>query len=204
MMITNTHSYIKFLIEKDPHLKKLFNIVPSISIPFDNDGFHFLMFTILGQQVSAYVASMIFQRFKNSIVPLNAHSLLDKDDDMLRAIGIPFSKIHTMKRVALYCVNNNFHFNTFLDKTKTDLFINLKGIGPWTMDMYEMFVLKNFNHFSFKDLGLIQGLKYIYEQPLNNIEEMKKVSLLWSPYQSIVAHFLWEYWDNFHKGKRNE
>lgn len=202
MTITNTHPYVKILLNQDPLLKNLFDTVTSISIPFDDDGFHFLMFTITGQQVSAHVATIIFNRLKSKVDSLNAHTLLEIDDTVLRSIGLSFSKIHTMKRVATYCIENNFYFNTFLDKNKTDKFISIKGIGPWTMDMFEMFVLKNLNHFSFKDLGLIEGLKHTYLKPLSNIDEMKKVSLLWSPYQSIVAHFLWEYWDVHHKGKR--
>ena len=202
MTITRTHLYVKTLIRQDPNLETLFDTVKSVTIPFDHDGFHFLIFTITGQQVSAHVAHIIFHRLKSIVSTLNPHALLDVDDQALRAIGLSFGKIQTMKRLAHYCVENNFNFNTFLDKTMTDKFISIKGIGPWTMDMYEMFVLKNLNHFSFKDLGLIEGLRHIYSDKKLEIDDMKKVSLLWSPYQSIVAHFLWEYWDVHHKGKR--
>ena len=202
MTLTRTHLYVKTLIRQDPNLETLFETVKSVTIPFDHDGFHFLIFTITGQQVSAHVAHIIFHRLKSIVSTLNPHALLEVDDQALRAIGLSFAKIQTMKRLAHYCVENNFNFNTFLDKTMTDKFISIKGIGPWTMDMYEMFVLKNLNHFSFKDLGLIEGLRHIYSNQKLEIDDMKKVSLLWSPYQSIVAHFLWEYWDVHHKGKR--
>ena len=202
MTLTRTHLYVKTLIRQDPNLETLFDTVKSVTIPFDHDGFHFLIFTITGQQVSAHVAHIIFHRLKSMFSTLNPHALLDVDDQALREIGLSFAKIQTMKRLAHYCVENNFNFNTFLDKTMTDKFISIKGIGPWTMDMYEMFVLKNLNHFSFKDLGLIEGLRHIYSNQKLEIDDMKKVSLLWSPYQSIVAHFLWEYWDVHHKGKR--
>ena len=202
MTLTRTHLYVKTLIHQDPNLATLFDTVKSVTIPFDHDGFHFLIFTITGQQVSAHVAHIIFHRLKSIVSTLNPHALLEVDDQALRAIGLSFAKIQTMKRLAHYCVENNFNFNTFLDKTMTDKFISIKGIGPWTMDMYEMFVLKNLNHFSFKDLGLIEGLRHIYSNQKLEIDDMKKVSLLWSPYQSIVAHFLWEYWDVHHKGKR--
>ena len=202
MTLTRTHLYVKTLIRQDPNLETLFDTVKSVTIPFDHDGFHFLIFTITGQQVSAHVAHIIFHRLKSIVITLNPHALLDVDDQALREIGLSFAKIQTMKRLANYCVENNFNFNTFLDKTMTDKFISIKGIGLWTMDMYEMFVLKNLNHFSFKDLGLIEGLRHIYSIKKLEIDDMKKVSLLWSPYQSIVAHFLWEYWDVHHKGKR--
>jgi len=202
MTLTRTHLYVKTLIRQDPNLETLFDTVKSVTIPFDHDGFHFLIFTITGQQVSAHVAHIIFHRLKSIVSTLNPHALLDVDDQALREIGLSFAKIQTMKRLAHYCVENNFNFNTFLDKTMTDKFISIKGIGLWTMDMYEMFVLKNLNHFSFKDLGLIEGLRHIYSNKKLEIDDMKKVSLLWSPYQSIVAHFLWEYWDVHHKGKR--
>ena len=202
MTLTRTHLYVKTLIRQDPNLETLFDTVKSVTIPFDHDGFHFLIFTITGQQVSAHVAHIIFHRLESIVSTLNPHALLDVDDQALREIGLSFAKIQTMKRLANYCVENNFNFNTFLDKTMTDKFISIKGIGLWTMDMYEMFVLKNLNHFSFKDLGLIEGLRHIYSIKKLEIDDMKKVSLLWSPYQSIVAHFLWEYWDVHHKGKR--
>lgn len=202
MTISQTHPYVKALLKQDPSLKTLFDTVSSVSIPFDDDGFHFLMFTITGQQVSAHVANIIFNRLKALVQSLNPHSLLQLNDDELRSIGLSFSKIQTMKRLALFSIENNFNFNTYLDKNKTDTLISIKGIGPWTMDMYEMFVLKNLNHFSFKDLGLVEALKHIYDERLFSVDEMKKVSLLWTPYRSIVAHFLWEYWDVHHKGKR--
>ena len=204
MTITNQHDYVKTVLKRDPNLTRLFDTIPSVTIPFDDDGFRFLMFTIIGQQVSAHVANIIFNRLKLSLSVLNAQHVMNIPDQALREIGISFSKMSTMKRVAHYCLENNFHFNTFLDKKYTDLFIHIKGIGPWTMDMYNIFVLKDLNHFSYQDLGLIEGLKSVYKTPLKTIEEIKKVSQLWSPYKSIVAHFLWEYWDYYHKGKRKD
>ncbi len=56
----------------------------------------------------------------------------------------------------------------------TKSLINIKGIGPWTLDMYDMFVHKNLDHFLFKDLGLIESIKYMYPEPLQTIDEIKK------------------------------
>ena len=204
MTLTLKHPYVLSLLDKDPNLHHLFETVKETTIPFDDDGFHFLIFTITGQQVSAKVAHIIFNRMKALIHTLTPTSFLTLSDQQLRDIGLSFRKIETMKAVAHYCIKNNFNFNTFLDKKKTMSLIHIKGIGPWTLDMYEMFVHKNLDHFSFKDLGLIEAIKYIYPKPLQTIDEIKKVTKRWSPYQSIVAHFLWEYWDIHHKGKRND
>ena len=163
MIITNQHDYVKTILKRDPNLMKLFDTIPSVTIPFYEDGFRFLMFTIIGQQVSAQVAQIIFNRLNHTLSVLDAQHVMNIPDQTLREIGISFSKISTMKRVAQYCIENNFHFNTFLDKKYTDLFIHIKGIGPWTMDMYNMFVIKDLNHFSYHDLGLIEGLKSVYK-----------------------------------------
>jgi 3-methyladenine DNA glycosylase/8-oxoguanine DNA glycosylase len=71
MNITNKHPFVEKLLIQDPLLKKLFDIVPATIIPFDEDGFHFLMFTITGQQVSAHVAHIIFKRLKSLVMPFN-------------------------------------------------------------------------------------------------------------------------------------
>ncbi len=84
MKITNTHPYVKTLLNQDPLLKTLFDTITSISIPFDEDGFHFLMFTITGQQVSAHVAIIIFNRLKSKVDSLDAQTLLAINDDELR------------------------------------------------------------------------------------------------------------------------
>ncbi len=60
MTITSKHPYVLSLLDKDPNLHHLFETVKETTIPFDDDGFHFLIFTITGQQVSASCCAYYF------------------------------------------------------------------------------------------------------------------------------------------------
>ena len=67
------------------------------------------------------------------------------------------------------------------------------GIGPWSVNMFEIFCLGRLNIFSSKDAGL--------RLAMNNLDMVKKGSDLiyydiyaqrWDPYKSIACIHLWK------------
>ncbi len=71
--------------------------------------------------------------------------------------------------------------------------IQVKGIGPWTAEMFLMFTLGRPDVFSHGDLGLRKGLKKIYgfkKDP--SIKKVEKIIQKWSPYKTFASLILWE------------
>jgi DNA-3-methyladenine glycosylase II len=70
--------------------------------------------------------------------------------------------------------------------------IKVKGIGPWTSEMFLMFVLGREDVFSHGDLGLRKGIKKIYgfkKDPTK--KQTEKIVSRWSPYKTYASRVLW-------------
>ena len=79
------------------------------------------------------------------------------------------------------------------DQEIIDQLIEIKGIGPWTADMFLMFTLHRLDIFPIKDLGIKKGMKKLFK--LDHIptdEFMIKESKRWSPYRTICCLYLWK------------
>ena len=196
------HPYVLYIMEKDRHFKPLFERVNDVFVTYYEDGFSFLIFTITGQQVSAKVAQTLYQRIVSVVGTVSKESILDIEVETLRKIGLSYRKIETMKRLALYVSDPSKQPFLWYDEKDIQSLLEIKGIGPWTIDMYYMFVLKKLDYFSFLDLGLIEALKYMYNKPIKDIFHMKQIVENIAPYQSVLAHYLWAYWDDFHKKRK--
>ena len=74
-----------------------------------------------------------------------------------------------------------------------DMLIKVKGIGPWTIDMFLMFSLGRLDIFPLGDLGIKKGVRILSElEELPSEEELKQISTKWSPYRTIAALYMWK------------
>jgi DNA-3-methyladenine glycosylase II len=79
-----------------------------------------------------------------------------------------------------------------------DELISIKGVGPWTAQMFGMFYLMEPDIFPFKDLGIIRAINQLYSSPDKDLEmrEIIDISNQWQPYRTIASLFLWRSVDN--------
>ena len=67
----------------------------------------------------------------------------------------------------------------------------VKGIGPWSVEMYLMFSLGRLNIFSTGDLALMKSLKILTKNPNLTQPQALKELLKSSPYRSLASWYLW-------------
>jgi DNA-3-methyladenine glycosylase II len=73
--------------------------------------------------------------------------------------------------------------------------MKVKGIGPWTADIYLLMALGRPDIWPAGDLALevaIQRLKAWSRRPTP--EEVKKMSDEWQPWRAVAARLLWHYY----------
>ena len=75
-----------------------------------------------------------------------------------------------------------------------NLLISLKGIGPWTIDMFLIFSKHDLNIFPKGDLAVINVIKSLYG--VDSINDIESIAEKWHPYQSIATLYLWESLDD--------
>lgn len=190
----------KYLIEKDPVLLHLFSKREEIIVTIDDDYFVSLVATIVSQQLSGKAARSIFTRLSNLFDnQITADKLILTSDEDLRGVGLSFQKIKYVKSLAecyLTDIIDLNHLNEMSDDQIIEMLTKIKGIGVWSAQMFLLFSLGREDVFSVLDLGLRNAVKIIYNnQELTNTE-IEEISKKWSPYRSIVSHYLWHAWDS--------
>lgn len=195
--VTLDHPDLQHLMTLDPLLRRLFEQATPFSVTLSHEPFSFMVFTVLGQQLSTKVADLLFARLQAATQPkLSPSSLLSLSFDALRALGLSNAKAHTLLRLAQATLEgylNHEHFTHGSTAAMKHL-RQLKGIGPWSAEMFVMFVLDDIDVFSVRDLGLYKAYTQFFNLALTP-QQLEEKSAQWSPYRAWVAHALWHVWD---------
>lgn len=189
------------------HLKKdpiLFSAISELGIEIkpalEVDIYHSLLSSIVSQQLSTKVVKIIWKRFTDLFIDQypDAESLLAKDHETLRSIGLSNNKALYVKNVAEFYVANDMSFE-FLQKMNDDQIIEyltqIKGVGKWTVQMILMFPMDRPNVFPVDDLGIQNAMKGLYHIDLEKKElknRMLEISKIWDPYKTLASKYLWK------------
>jgi DNA-3-methyladenine glycosylase II len=159
--------------------------------------FESLVKIILGQQLSAKAAFAIFQRL-NQYLELTPKHLLACPDSTLQQVGLSRTKIATCKGLAAALLGDRLNLEQLALASNEQVIHQLtqiKGIGPWTANLYLLFCLERLNSFPASDLAIqvsYQWLKGLPRRP-TSVELLEACTTL-SPYQGGAAHLLWHYY----------
>ena len=156
---------------------------------------------IIEQQISFKAAITIKKKFDDLTKILSNREILEIDNEIIQSIGISFRKVDYIKNIISFFENEKPDFSALNDKEISKKLCSIKGIGPWTSEMFLLFVFHKPDIFSFGDIALINSIKINYN--LNNHDEIKELTLKWKPYRSIASLILWKSIENqiFYKKK---
>ncbi len=168
----------------------------------EEDYFINLTRSIIGQQLSGKAASTIIGRFENLFPKkkISAKYLINLSDEVLRKVGMSYSKASFIKDLAKKILTGEVSFkniNKLSDEDVINHLTKVKGIGPWTAEMFLMFSLARPNIFSHKDLGLNRAIQKLYgfKKP-PTIKQIERIISKWEPYKTFASFALWESLNN--------
>ena len=197
----NSHKKILHHLKAD---KKLFMAISDLNYEIrpslDIDIYHSLLSSIVSQQLSIKVVKIIWNRFTDLFVDSypDAESLLAKDHDVLRGIGLSNNKANYVKNVAEFYLENNMSFDYFQamsDDEIIEYLTQIKGVGKWTVQMILMFPMDRPNVFPVDDLGIQNAMKSLYKIDLEKKElktRMHEIATKWEPYRTLASKYLWK------------
>tara|TARA_Y100000287_G_scaffold152649_1_gene128544 strand:+ start:583 stop:1206 length:624 start_codon:yes stop_codon:yes gene_type:complete len=156
---------------------------------------------IIEQQISFKAAITIKKKFDDLTKILSNREILEIDNKIIQSIGISFRKVDYIKNIISFFENEKPNFSALNDKEISKKLCSIKGIGPWTSEMFLLFVFHKPDIFSFGDIALINSIKVNYN--LSNHDEIKELTLKWKPFRSIASLLLWKSIENqiFYKKK---
>ena len=197
-------------LKKDKVLKEVINnstneIKPSLEF----DIYHYLLDSIVSQQLSVKVADIIFNRVLDLFPERypEAKQLIYLEDEILRKAGLSYRKVSYLKNVAEFSLTKSMEFE-FLQKMTDDEIIDyltqIKGVGKWTVQMLLMFPLDRPDVFPIDDLGIQTNMKAIYglvsdkndPNTLTKKElklELEKIATNWKPYRTLASKHIWNW-----------
>ena len=194
----NMKKAISTLEENDPGLKPLFDTYETPVLSIGKNYFWSLCRSIIYQQLSGKAAKSIADRFvelyKNSEYP-NPQEVLHTDVKVLRNTGLSGAKTGYIHNIARAFIDNDIqidHFPYISDNDIKGQLIKIKGIGPWTVEMFLIFTLNRPDIFPATDLGIQKGYQRYYRlQTLPKPYDMIEKAEQWRPYRSVVTLYLW-------------
>jgi DNA-3-methyladenine glycosylase II len=184
---------------KDPDLvERLIAIGGRPPLRRREPGFAGLAAIIVSQQVSVASASAIFQRLEALIVPLEAPLLAKATEESLRACGLSAAKIRTLRAVAAAVIDGGLDLEGLsrLDAEEAHkALIAVKGVGPWTADIFLLFCLGHPDAFPAGDLALQEAAKLalnLNRRP--DAARLERIAERWRPLRGVAARMLWAYY----------
>jgi len=157
------------------------------------DGFQTLLQAIVSQQVSVAAANAIWSRleFENFLDP---HKILQTNEVHLKTVGLSRQKIRYAKALAAADLDY-MALRKEGDDEVIKILTEVPGIGVWTAEIYAMFSLKRADVFAAGDLALKESVRLLFsldERPTES--ELRVRAKKWSPWRSVAALLLWDYY----------
>jgi DNA-3-methyladenine glycosylase II len=171
------------------------NLEPTLEPPFT-----MLMRSILYQQLAYKAAKTIHDRFLDLVGRLTPTNVLSKTQEELRSVGLSRQKASYIHNVAEAFGRGGFlwkyrkieSLSNLPTNEITDLFIQIKGVGVWTVQMYLIFSLGRLDVLSSGDLGVRKGMMKLYG--LDKMPTQKEVDALaepWHPLETVGTFLSW-------------
>ena len=191
-MLAEWDKAVTDLSKSDDIIAKIITDYPKERMEMKNDTLHTLVRSVVGQQISVRAADAIWNRLdeacNNSITENNLLKLSIED---MRKTGLSNTKSNYIMNI----VNANLSeldWEDMNDEEVSNELCKIKGIGPWTADMFLIFRLGRTNILPLGDIGLINAINLHY----NNKEKLSKEELMkfkekWSPWCSIATWYMW-------------
>ena len=187
----------KKLSELDDDLKYIINKYNLPDSRKESNTFETLMRIIIGQQISRKAAESIYQKLKEKKIT-TYKNFLNTDDKYLKNLGLSFRKIMYIKDLAKNIYEKKIKLNEFKKSSSEVVYnslIKIKGIGKWTINNYQLFVLEDCDAWPGGDLAVqeaIKSLKNLDVRPDEN--ESNNIAEKWRPFRGSAALLLWHYY----------
>ncbi|MDP9053218.1 MAG: DNA-3-methyladenine glycosylase 2 family protein [Acidobacteriota bacterium] len=195
-------SALKHLKKSDPVIAAIIQRVGPYAIQYREPTFETLVRSIVYQQLSGRVASVIFGRLHAAAGEerLTPAGVLKMRSERMRKLGLSTQKTLYIRELAKHTKRGAVVFGNLPqidDAEVIDHLTRVKGIGVWTAQMFLIFALRRPDVLPVADLGIRSAMKKAYGlDGLPKPAAMEEIAAAWKPYSSIACWYLWRSLEN--------
>jgi DNA-3-methyladenine glycosylase II len=162
------------------------------------DRYGTLVRSIVGQQLSTASARAIFARLIERYggrTPTPEEVLEDDPDELRTAAGLSHAKVAFLRSLAEHVIDGSLELDRLDDlpdeQVRAEL-VAVKGIGPWSADLFLMFQLQRPDVVPSGDLGIRRAVMVRYGlEEMPSVAEVERIAEPWRPHRTLASLFLW-------------
>lgn len=192
---------LKHLCNADPILAAVIQKVGPLETSRDReDHFRALCRIVVGQQLSVAVARSIWNRVEAHFSPdFSPHAVLETSEEQLRTLGLSGAKARYLLALATHINEGKLQIErleTLPDEEIAREIVEVKGLGPWSADMFLMFHLNRPDVLPVGDLGIREAIKRLYGlENRPDAARMTQIAESWRPFRTLASRYLWKFLD---------
>ena len=140
----------------------------------------------MAQQVSTSVACRLAERVRAAYPTLTTPSPTAVPDwKSLRALGLPERRAQCC--TAILQRSGDIRRNISQGQPLEDALAGIKGIGPWTIAVFRIMVLREPDVLPLGDVGLERAIANVYVKT----QRVENLGETWRPFRSVACWYLW-------------
>jgi DNA-3-methyladenine glycosylase II len=184
-------------LKKDPVMADIIRQAGPFSMQYRPPAFETLVRSIVYQQLSGKVASVIYGRVQAAVgsAGVTPDSIMKLRVDRMRRLGLSQAKTTYIRELAKHTRRGSVVFEALADMEDAAVIEHLtqvKGIGVWTAQMFLIFALRRTDVLPVADLGIRAAMKKAYGlAELPKPAEMERIASAWRPWASVASWYLW-------------
>lgn len=186
---------LDYLCKQDPILAKAIQAIGPIQRKVNPDLFSALITSIVGQQISTKAARTVNERLLSLLGEVNPVTIINTPIKTIQQCGMSFRKADNIKQIGELFASGEFDVETLKALDDTEFIKELtkiKGVGSWTAEMLLIHSLQRKNVISFKDLGILRGIKILYGIDEVTTKQFNVLKERYAPYATLATIYLWE------------
>ena len=189
----------KSLIESDPKLGKVIKNNGHLKFSIKKiDPFNELVNIVISQFISTKAAKGIKEKMLKQLNEESFKILSFKNltVNQIKSLGLSKNKAKSIKSLVLFFSQNPNSKNLYRlsEEERYDNLIKIFGIGKWSIEMFEMFCVRNKNIFSSGDAAIRVAMEELrMVKKTSDFEKYDKYAKKWDPYKTIACLHLWHF-----------
>lgn len=189
---------LRWLKERDPMLAKIAEAVDHVPLRRTDAGFESLVKIIVSQQVSVQSADAIWKRLTATIAPLDPENFIERGEPAWIEAGLSRPKQKALCALCDAIKEESLVLDGLGDMPAVEAIKHLtkvKGIGPWTAEVYLLFAVGHPDIFPAGDLALQNAARHAFnlaERP--DEKQLRSMAESWAPWRGVSARLFWAYY----------
>jgi DNA-3-methyladenine glycosylase II len=191
------------LAASDPVLARVIDVVGSCTLQPDPqpDLFQALLRSIIFQQLHGKAATAIHARVVALMPTPTAAALQTLSDASLRAAGLSANKLLAVRDLATKTLDGTVPpvavAANLTDEKLIEYLTQVRGVGPWTVQMLMIFYLGRVDVMPASDFGIRKAFSLLYRRgrPVTPMAILRHARR-WRPYRSLASWYLWRSLDS--------